>query len=201
MKSKHVPGSFALSALWGAPALVFLTALFVCGAVAGSFTGLIAAESVQNGIAQLADALAARAAAAPGARDALYAALGAFGWQAVALLAGWTRPASLFLSAVCAVRGFTLSFSVSALLHALGSEGVWRSLAASGVSAVITVPCLLLTAAACFSAAQEAPRGRPGGYFYALGRYRGAVLLCTLAAVWAGMMQLPLGWIVARWIV
>ena len=116
------------------------------------------------------------------------------------LLAGWVRPASLFLSLVCAARGFTLSFSVSALLHALGMEGVWRSLAASGAAAVVTVPCLLLTAAACFLAAHDAPRGRRGGYFYALGRYRGAVLACTLAAVWAGVMQLPFGWMVERWI-
>ena len=195
---RYIPGFFA--PLWPCPALIYLTALFVCGAVAGCCTGLLAASGGTEAIAQIAGALEAQAGRVPGGMDALYAAPGAFGWQAALLLAGWVRPASLFLSLVCAARGFTLSFSVSALLHALGMEGVWRSLAASGAAAVVTVPCLLLTAAACFLAAHDAPRGRRGGYFYALGRYRGAVLACTLAAVWAGVMQLPFGWMVERWI-
>lgn len=195
---RYIPGFFA--PIWGSPALIFLTALFVCGAAAGSFTGLLAASNGSEQIVQLADALAVRAGRAPNGMDAVFAALGAFGWQVSVLLAGWMRPSSLLLSLVCTVRGFTLSFSVSTLLRALGMDGVWRSLAASGMAAVITVPCLLLTAAACFSAAQSAPRGQRGGYFYALGRYRGAVLGCTLAAVWAAVMQLPLGWMVERWI-
>ncbi len=195
---RYIPGFFA--PIWGSPALIFLTALFICGAVVGSFTGLLAAANGSVQIAQLADALAVQAGKAPDVMDAAFAALGAFGWQISVLLAGWTRPASLFLPLICAARGFTLSFSVSALLQALGIDGIWRSLASSGMAAVITVPCLLLTAAACFSAAQSAPRGQRGGYFYALGRYRSAVLGCTLAAVWAAVMQLPLGWMVERWI-
>ena len=195
---RYIPGFFA--PIWGSPALIFLTALFICGAAVGSFTGLLAAANGSAQIAQLADALAVQAGTVPDVMDAVFAALGAFGWQISVLLAGWMRPASLFLPLICAARGFTLSFSVSTLLQALGMDGIWRSLAASGMAAVITVPCLLLTAAACFSAAQSAPRVQRGGYFYALGRYRGAVLGCTLAAVWAAVMQLPLGWMVERWI-
>lgn len=192
---QHIPGFFA--PLWQSPALVYLTALFVCGAVAGSFTGLLAASGGAD-LTRLSGALGARAAAAPDGMDALRAALGAFGWQAAALAAGWLRPASLFLSLLCTVRGFTLSFSVAALLHALGTEGLWRSLAVTGAASVVTVPCLLLTAAACFAAAQEAPHGR--AYFYALRRWRGAVLGCTLAAMWAGVLQLPFGWMIERWL-
>lgn len=189
---QHIPGFFS------SPALVYLTALFVCGAVAGCFTGLLAASGGTD-IARLSGALAARAAETPDGMDALCAALGALGWQAAALAAGWMHPASLFLSLLCTVRGFALSFSVAAL-HGLGAEGIWRSLAATGASAVVTVPCLLLTAAACFLAAQDAPRGRRGGYFYALGRCRGTVLACTAAAMWASVLQLPFGWMVERWI-
>ena len=199
MKSRHIPGVFGFGQLWGTPALIFLTALFLCGAVAGSFAGQMAAGSGAEFIARIAASLESSAARMPSARDALFAALGALGWQLATVIAGWTRPSSLFLSLTCAARGFTLSFSVSALLRALGAEGIWRSLAASGAAAVITVPCLLLTASACFIAAQEAPR--PGGYFYALSRYRGAVLLCTMAAVWAATLQLPLVWLVEQWIV
>ena len=175
MKNKKIPGSFLFSELWGAPAFVMLAALFVCGAIAGCFTGQMAAGS---GLA----------------------ALGAFGWQMAALAAGWLRPASLFLSLLTLVRGFSLSFSASALLHAFGTEGIWLSLASGGVTAVITVPCLLVTAAACFLAAQDAPRGRRGGYFYALGRYRGAIFCCTVAAMWAGALRLPFAWMIERWV-
>lgn len=199
MKTRRISGVFGFSQLWSAPSLIFLTALFLCGAVAGSFAGRMAAGSGAEFIVRLAEALESSAAQPPNGRDALFAALGALGWQFATVLAGWTRPSSLFLSLVCTARGFTLSFSVSALLRALGAQGIWRSFAASGAAAVVTVPCLLLTAAACFIAAQEAPRGVPGGYFYALGRYRGALFLCTLAAIWAGTLQLPLVWLVERW--
>lgn len=196
MKSKRVPGVLGFSQLWGAPSLIFLTALFLCGAVAGSFAGRMAASSNTAFIVRLAQALAESATRPPNGRDALMAAIGAFGWQISAVIAGWIRPSSLFLSLVCTARGFTLSFSVSALLSALGAQGIWRSLAASGASAVVTVPCLILTASACFIAAQESPRG---GYIYVLGRYRGAVLLCTLCAIWAETLQLPLVWLIERW--
>ena len=45
MKNKKIPGSFLFSELWGAPAFVMLAALFVCGAIAGCFTGQMAAGS------------------------------------------------------------------------------------------------------------------------------------------------------------
>lgn len=199
MKNKRIPGSFLCSEIGGAPAFVLLAALFVCGAIAGSFTGRQAAGSGLAPIQSLADMLEAAARRTPGAKEAFLAALGALGWQTAALAAGWMRPASLFLSLLILVRGFSLSFSVSALLHALGSEGVWLSLASSGAAAVVTIPCLLLTAAACFLAAQDAPHSRRGGYFYALGRYRGVVFLCTLAAMWAGALRLPVAWLIERW--
>lgn len=200
MKNKKIPGSFLFSELWGAPAFVMLAALFVCGAIAGCFTGQMAAGSGLAPIERLADMLETEARQTPGAREALLAALGAFGWQMAALAAGWLRPASLFLSLLTLVRGFSLSFSASALLHAFGTEGIWLSLASGGVTAVITVPCLLVTAAACFLAAQDAPRGRRGGYFYALGRYRGAIFCCTVAAMWAGALRLPFAWMIERWV-
>lgn len=199
MKNKRISGLFVFRDLWGAPAFIMLAALFLCGAIAGCFTGRMAAGSGVQPIETLAAMLQASAARTPGMRDALGAALGAFGWQAAALIAGWLRPSSLFLSGLTMVRGFSLSFSASALLHALGTEGIWLSLAGGGATAVVTVPCLLLTAAACFAAAQDAPRGRRGGYFYALGRYRGAILLCTAAAMWAGALRLPLAWMIERW--
>ena len=195
---KNIPGLFSFQQLWGCPALIFLTALFLCGAIAGGAAGHLAADSNPQLITQLSVALGAQV--EPDAIDGLYAALGALGWQAAALLAGWARPASLFLSLAAMARGFALSFSVSALSGTLGIDGIWQSFAASGAAAVIKVPCLLLTAAACFTAAQQAPHGHKNGYFYALGRYRGVLLLCTLGAMWAAALQVPVGWAVGHWL-
>ena len=74
---RYIPGFFA--PLWPCPALIYLTALFVCGAVAGCCTGLLAASGGTEAIAQIAGALEAQAGRVPGGMDALYAALGAFG--------------------------------------------------------------------------------------------------------------------------
>ena len=194
---KHIPGFFDMQKLWESPALVLLSVLFLCGAAAGCFTGLLAAAGGAEAVTRLADGLKARASQPPGGWEAARAAGGALGWQAAALFVGWTRPAGLLLPLLCGVQGFTLSFSAAALLRAFGREGLWCSLAVNGIAAVAAAPCLLLTAAACFLAAQDTPRG---GYFYALGRYRGAVLACTLTAMWAAVLQLPLGWMIARWI-
>ncbi len=201
MKHKRISGSFLFAELWSAPAFILLSALFLCGAIAGCFTGRMVAGSGLSPVTDFAAMLEENARRTPGAKDALLAALGALGWQVAALLAGAVHPASLFLSLLAVVRGFVLSFSVTALVHALDTEGMWLSLASGGACAVITVPCLLLTAAACFLAAQDAPRGRRGGYLYALSRHRGAVLLCTLAAMWAGVLQLPVAWMIERWFV
>ena len=101
MKNKKIPGSFLFSELWGAPAFVMLAALFVCGAIAGCFTGQMAAGSGLAPIERLADMLETEARQTPGAREALLAALGAF---------GWLRPASLFCLCSPWCAGFRCRF-------------------------------------------------------------------------------------------
>ena len=71
-----------------------------------------------------------------------------------------------------------LAFSVAALLGEPAWETVWLSLKTFGFQAVVTVPCLLVTAAAAFCASLDQPRGMRFGYWYALGKYRPALLLC-----------------------
>lgn len=199
MKAKNIPGSFSVRMLFGTPVFVFLTALFTCGAIAGSFTGLL---SVRQGTALFHNLAAELTASVAGRneliRGALYAAAGALIWQFCALTAALLRPASLFIAAVVAARGFTLAFSASALLTALGEQGAWLSFGVSGASAIFTVPCLLLTAAAAFQAAQDAP---PGGYFYSLGRYRGSILFCMLCSCAACTLRVPAVWIIYQWFI
>ena len=57
---------------------------------------------------------------------------------------------------------------------------IWLSLKTFGLQAVVTVPCLLVTAAAAFCASIDQPRGMKLGYWYALKKYRPALLACFL---------------------
>lgn len=191
---KHMSGSFLFAEVWSAPPFILLAALFLCGGIAGSFAGRMTAASA---VAPLATQMTTDIQNGMSVQQMLLAAAGAVCWQAAAVIGGALPLYSLWLSALCMVRGFSLAFSAAALLHAKGAAGVWLSLAASGAAAVLTIPCLLLTSAACFCAAQDAPRGR---YWNTLIRYRGVVLSGTGAAVWAQIVRLPVAWMIGRWI-
>lgn len=167
MKRQNVLSLFSVASLTQTPAFLFLTAVFLCGAVAGSLTGVI---STSRGI-ELSLGL-------PAEPDAALLLVGTLLWLAGALAAGILPPGCLFISAVVAARAFVLSFSVAALLGEPVPETIWLSLKTFGFQAVITVPCLLVTAAAAFCASIDQPRGMRFGYWYALGKYRPALLLC-----------------------
>ena len=185
MKHRKRLGSFSFRAAWGTPAFYFLTAVFLCGAAAGSLTGLRSA-SVQGALVEeLANAvLAAGEGTAWGVllRDSLAPALF---WPLVMLACGGFRLHSLFLSAAVATRGFLFAFAVGAMLGARGTAGIALSAASCAAGGVLTLPCLLLTAAIAFQAALERPT-RSGGYLYALGRYRGALLTVLLLSLLGG---------------
>lgn len=193
MKRQRVLSFLSLRVLWDTPHLVFLTAMLLCGALAGSCTGLRSGHSEGALLEQLAGQMVAQAQVGDGAVGLLAgkALVGALGWQAAAILCGMLRGHSLWLSGLCAARGFLLAFSAGAFLSTMQWEGLLLALVTGGVSAIVTVPCLILTASACFLAGQEASRRR-GGYWYALARYRGAVLLCTAMALGGGLVRVPM---------
>ncbi len=167
MKRQNVLSFFSISGLTQTPAFVFLTAVFLCGAVAGSLTGVI---STSRGV-ELSIGL-------PAEPNGAMLLMGTLLWLAGAVGAGALPPGGLFISAVVAARAFVLAFSVAALLGEPAWETVWLSLKTFGFQAVVTVPCLLVAAAAAFCASLDQPRGMRFGYWYALGKYRPALLLC-----------------------
>lgn len=192
MKRQRLLSFFSLRTLWDTPHFVFLVVMLLCGALAGSFTGLRSGQSEGALLEQLAHQMIEQAQAPGQVGVALcQAALGGFAWQIVTILCGAMRGHSLLISAVCAARGFVMAFAAGAFLSTLHLQGFLLALASGGVSAVFTVPCLLLTGTACFIGGQQAPRGR-GGYWYALGRYRAAVILCTMVAVFGACLRVPL---------
>lgn len=179
---------YSIGLIWGTPAFLFLIALFLCGVIAGGFTGLMG--GTQGSVTRLANYLTAGAnGELPLAGQIVGAACSTLLWIVLCLVAGALTPHSLFLAAVAAARGFTLSFAVAAVVGSLGLRGVWLSLVTTGLPSLITVPCLMLIAAAAYLAAIEAPHGKRGGYLYALGRYRGALTLCTLLSAAASLLR------------
>lgn len=179
---------FAVGILWSSPAFLFMTVLFICGLIAGGSTGLLGRET--DSVARLAEYLMQSARSEPAIlQQMLVSAAGAAAWLAVCLAAGLLMPPSLFVGAAVAARGFSLAFAVATMVAQLGLRGIALSFCASGAAAIITVPCLLLTATASYLAAADAPKGQRGGYMYALGRYRGALALCFVLSVAAAVLR------------
>ncbi|WP_283672919.1 hypothetical protein [Butyricicoccus sp. Marseille-Q5471] len=134
MRKKHVLGFF--DELLRTPAFVFLCAMFLCGALAGGMTGLIAGEGDD------AIHLAALLSALP--EQAGRCVLGAVLWIALPVLCALLRPVPLFLAGLCAARGFVLALTVAVGIGQ--KESLLLSVLATGLPAVLAVPALL---AAC----------------------------------------------------
>lgn len=189
MKHRKKLGSFSFRAVWGTPAFFFLTAVFLCGAAAGSLTGLRSA-SVQGALVEELAAVVLESgeigAVGTLVRDSL---LPALFWPLAMLLCGAFRLHSLFLSAAVAVRGFLFSFAVGAMLGAKGTAGIALSGVSCAAGGLLSLPALLLIATMAFQAALERP-ARNGGYLYALGRYRGALLACVVFSLLGGGIRI-----------
>lgn len=199
MKRQKVLSFFSLRILWDTPHLVFLTAMLLCGALAGSCTGLRSGHSEGALLEQIAVQMVEQARIGDGNVWMLLARTlaGALAWQGAAILCGMLRGHSLLLSGLCAARGFLLSFAAGAFLSTLQLRGLLLALMTGGVSAVVTVPCLLLTASACFLAGQDASNNRKG-YWYALARFRSAIALCTLLACCGAILRIPMLFLAAK---
>ena len=87
MKRQNVLSFFSISGLTQTPAFVFLTAVFLCGAVAGSLTGVI---STSRGV-ELSIGL-------PAEPNGAMLLMGTLLWLAGAVGAGALPPGGLFIS-------------------------------------------------------------------------------------------------------
>lgn len=184
--TKRTPHGAQISQLCSTPSFVFLTVMFLCGVMAGSFTGIRAAQMETETVAQLMESVQQSAGLllVGGVVPALC-------WQLAVVLGGYFG--SLAVSGVLAARGFVLAFSAGALLQVWGWQGLLVSVAASGMGAVVGVPCLLLCGTAVLCAGQERPRnGRRGGYAYALQRHRTVLLVSILLHLLSGAVRVPL---------
>ena len=189
MTHRRKLGSFSFHTAWGTPAFLFLAAVFLCGTAAGSLTGLRSAAVEGALVSELTDAVLT-AGKTTLSNGLLFTSLfPAFLWPIAALLCGACRPHSLLLSALVAARGFLFAFAIASMLGALGLDGIVLSIVSCAAGSILTLPCLLLVATIAFQAALDRP-ARPGGYWYSLARYRGALLICFLISMFGGGIRI-----------
>jgi stage II sporulation protein M len=70
--------------------------------------------------------------------------LDAFLFPALALLSGLTLLGVAAIPLLLLVRGFMLSFSVTAFVAVFGIDGLWLALGELGLQCILGVPCLIL---------------------------------------------------------
>jgi len=171
MRKQHIIGFF--DTLVRTPVFLFLCAMFLCGAMAGGLTGLHASQG-DNAfhLAAFLEKIPAQT-----VRSILYAIL----WIALPLICIWLRPASLFLSGLCAARGFILALTIAISIN--GTGGFLVSLCTAGIPALLFVPALL---AACAIAWQS------GESHTAFRHWLGAYFLCGMMAAASALLRAAL---------
>ncbi len=76
-----------------------------------------------------------------------------FRWPLLVSLLGFTALGAVGIPVVLAVRGFLLSYAVTAFARLFGLEGMAAALAAFGVTALVAVPALFVAAYSAFQSA------------------------------------------------
>jgi stage II sporulation protein M len=75
-----------------------------------------------------------------------------FKYHLAALFLGFSVLGVFCIPALSAVRGFFLSFSVSAIIRLMGSKGILLTLSIFGINTLITIPCFFVLSVSGFSA-------------------------------------------------
>ncbi len=166
------------------PVFAFLTAVLLCGVLAGSFTGIHIPQSEGNYINELAALVSSNAAGQmPTLRTVAACFAGIFGWACAAVLLGKIAGRLLWISVLVAARGFLLAFAAAAALAESGVWGIYLSLVSIGISAVFWLPAMLLLCTAVLDTERRS-------YTAGLKRYGGVLALCTLLLLGSALWRL-----------
>lgn len=178
---------FTIGIAWGTPAFFFMIIFFLCGALAGGFTGILARTSPS--ITQLASYLISSSQAEISiVKELAVACASSLAWIVLCLVAGFLTPPSLFIGFTVALRGFLLSLFLCVMVIALGFRGFVLSLATRGIGSICAIPCLILCATIAYAAACERPQSKRSAYLSTLQRHRSTLLLCTLLTLGSGII-------------
>ena len=127
--------------------------LILCGVlfIGGSIVGSVTAGLLQDG-----DMLSAMwrrfsTRTGPGRRLTFAALFSTAKYHLAAVFFGFSVLGPLLIPALAAVRGFFLSFSVTAVMRCLGAKGIAFTLSLFGIPAVVSIPCFFVLSALAFS--------------------------------------------------
>lgn len=138
--STRIPNSGSLL-----PAAVLLSAIFLCGCIAGTF----AASNISSGseVSKYINLYIQMAREHPDTGSLLgLAFLNSFKYHVLAVLFGLSVLGVGLVPLVVLVRGFTLSFAVTSFVKVLGNGGFLLAFYAFGIQCIITLPCLIILA-------------------------------------------------------
>ena len=123
---------------------------FLCGCIIGTFSaGLVKDTSSLNSL--LSDYISYYLNGAADKPDFITTLFEVYKYHLAAIFLGLTVPGVLLLPALSAVRGFMLSYCVSAIVRLLGGNGVWLALSIFGIRTFITIPCFFILSVYAYS--------------------------------------------------
>lgn len=167
------------------PYFVFSVVMLAVGLFAGGFFGVLLHPN-GTAVGAAAQQLSGISGGMPTWSRVFTALAETAGWVALVLLLGGRRGGTLFVALILLLRGGLLAFVVAACVTGTGLSGLLLSVVSAGVSAVLSVPALLLAAALALDAGQ----GHQRGYGRRLLRHRGALLWCGLLLLAAALWRL-----------
>lgn len=143
--------------------IIVLTACFLCAGLAGC---LSAAASGEHSIASLSSYLYGYLTLLADGEAAVPSIWAIFWeiccWPLLALLLGMTALGALAIPAVFCVRGFLLSYAVSAFVRVFGQSGLLAAAAVFGMTVIASVPVLFSVGSTAFSASLDLAGGLGG---------------------------------------
>lgn len=176
-------GFSAFRMFWRERTFWWVLLYLVCGVVIGGYAGMHADRS---GIALLAKTVQEQNMMQQAWSTAIPVRLmETLGWILAAIIIGQFPARRLMLVLLIVVRGFLFGFALSVIPAELGWWGVYLSLVTAGLSAILSLPAFLFSAAAVLLCCRQYERRQ---YFHAIGKYRiifqSSIVLCLISAAY-----------------
>ncbi len=134
------------------PNLILLFAFFLCGAIIACIVSASvdgeSGEALTKTIVSYISVLSERPISTALLGPAL---LNAFRYHLLVFVFSFTSLGVLFVPCLMALRGFFLSFSITAFVRLFGTSGLWLALGAFLVQNLILLPCLFVLAQGALS--------------------------------------------------
>jgi len=133
--------------------LLLSVALFVCGILVGTFTAGAMDEGGSSALYGIISDYVTLVREGTFSRPELLSVLlSTYKDQVLVMFMGLSIPGFALIPIVNGVRGFFLSFSIAAFIKVFGTGGVLTAIGLFGLTAIVSVPCLIFSSAICFQA-------------------------------------------------